>query len=296
MDKKRTGELIKKARVQKGYTQTELGDLIGVSNKAVSRWENGDSFPDVGVLESLSNILDIKIEDIVLGEETPPEKGNDKAISELTRIVKMQRGERKRAFFAVFMRGFYAACFPIIGILCFRGILQPKVIPALIMFAGFYFFCTGFRIKQDIPLFNFNAKGSVYMHIAEFALLVYVVLFMWIENSAIIKGHYPFSLDVSKIGPFLIWHLIAVFFIEYVLLLVRIIKSEYASGISLSAALGAMFFCQSAGTFLYNIDSPEGAVSALQTLIIITFVFVMVTALYFSLLTILAKPSKRCKN
>lgn len=43
MDKKRTGELIKNARMRKNYTQTELGDLVGVSNKAVSRWENGGS-------------------------------------------------------------------------------------------------------------------------------------------------------------------------------------------------------------------------------------------------------------
>lgn len=42
MDKLKTGELIKKARMQKGYTPKELGDLIGVSNKAISRWENGD--------------------------------------------------------------------------------------------------------------------------------------------------------------------------------------------------------------------------------------------------------------
>ena len=44
MDKIKTGELIKNKRIEKGYTQLELGDLLGVSNKAVSRWENGDSF------------------------------------------------------------------------------------------------------------------------------------------------------------------------------------------------------------------------------------------------------------
>lgn len=41
MDKKKTGLLIKEARIRKNYTQTELGNLIAVSNKAVSRWENG---------------------------------------------------------------------------------------------------------------------------------------------------------------------------------------------------------------------------------------------------------------
>lgn len=39
MDKQKTGELIKSARIKKGYTQVELGDLLGVTNKAISRWE-----------------------------------------------------------------------------------------------------------------------------------------------------------------------------------------------------------------------------------------------------------------
>ena len=43
MDKQKTGELIKNARIKKGYTQVELGDLLGVTNKAISRWEKGVS-------------------------------------------------------------------------------------------------------------------------------------------------------------------------------------------------------------------------------------------------------------
>ena len=43
MDKIKTGNLIRQARMRAGYTQQELGDLIGVSNKAVSRWETGVS-------------------------------------------------------------------------------------------------------------------------------------------------------------------------------------------------------------------------------------------------------------
>lgn len=43
MNKEKTGKMIRQARIDKGYTQGELGDMIGVSNKAISRWENGVS-------------------------------------------------------------------------------------------------------------------------------------------------------------------------------------------------------------------------------------------------------------
>ena len=65
MDKQKTGELIRNARIKKEYTQVELGDLIGVTNKAISRWEKGDSFPDISVIEELSRVLDIRIQDML---------------------------------------------------------------------------------------------------------------------------------------------------------------------------------------------------------------------------------------
>ncbi len=94
MDKIKTGELIKNKRIEKGYTQLELGDLLGVSNKAVSRWENGDSFPDIGVLESLSALLDLKIQDLVTGEIT--ENDSETSLTELVRMAKLQKRQNIR--------------------------------------------------------------------------------------------------------------------------------------------------------------------------------------------------------
>ena len=93
MDKKKTGNLIREARTKKNYTQSELGDLIGVSNKAISRWENGDSFPDVGILESLSAVLDIRIQDIVTGNIG---ENDDNAVTEVVRVALLQQKEHKR--------------------------------------------------------------------------------------------------------------------------------------------------------------------------------------------------------
>lgn len=95
MNKEKTGELIREARIKKNYTQSELGDLLGVTNKAVSRWEKGESFPDVGVLENLSSILELKIQDIVKGN-IESEEDDKEVITDIIRFARMQQKEKSR--------------------------------------------------------------------------------------------------------------------------------------------------------------------------------------------------------
>ena len=48
------GELLRKAREEKGYTQLELAELLNYSNKTLSKWETGESYPtDYGTLKSM---------------------------------------------------------------------------------------------------------------------------------------------------------------------------------------------------------------------------------------------------
>lgn len=93
MDKTKTGNLIKNARTKKNYTQSELGNLLGVSNKAVSRWENGDSFPDVGILENLAAVLDLQLQDIITGGT---ETNDASVVAEVVQVARLQQKEKKR--------------------------------------------------------------------------------------------------------------------------------------------------------------------------------------------------------
>ena len=84
MDVKQTGRLIATRRKQKNLTQQELADAIGVSNRAVSKWETGQGMPDISLLEDLSRVLEISIDDLVRGTDIsqialqkPPEDKRD---------------------------------------------------------------------------------------------------------------------------------------------------------------------------------------------------------------------------
>ena len=73
MDMKKTGELIAQCRKDLGLTQQQLADTVGVTYKAISRWETGRGFPDAAYLQPLSRALGISITEIVNGELTHPE-------------------------------------------------------------------------------------------------------------------------------------------------------------------------------------------------------------------------------
>ncbi len=65
----KVGEQIASLRKAKGLTQNELGERIGVSFQAVSKWERGETLPDITLLPDLAKILETTIDYILLGSE-----------------------------------------------------------------------------------------------------------------------------------------------------------------------------------------------------------------------------------
>ena len=72
MSQNKIGEFIQQSRKAKGLTQKDLGDQIGVSDKTISKWENGNSVPDTSILNELCASLDIKVNELLSGEKLTP--------------------------------------------------------------------------------------------------------------------------------------------------------------------------------------------------------------------------------
>lgn len=69
MDAKKTGKIISKKRIALNMTQKELADKLFITDKAVSKWERGLSFPDISILIPLAEILNISLYDLLKGDE-----------------------------------------------------------------------------------------------------------------------------------------------------------------------------------------------------------------------------------
>lgn len=68
MDQIKTGSIIRSLRQKQGMTQSELAEKIGVSDKAVSKWERGCGAPDISLLPKLSEALKVNTESLLRGD------------------------------------------------------------------------------------------------------------------------------------------------------------------------------------------------------------------------------------
>ena len=72
-EKKSVGKFISALRQAKGLTQKQLGDMLYVSNKTVSRWERDECLPDLNLIPAIAEIFDITSDELLRGERSRPE-------------------------------------------------------------------------------------------------------------------------------------------------------------------------------------------------------------------------------
>ena len=87
MDTKKIGAFIAMNRKKKGYTQEQLAEKLGVTNKTISRWENGHYMPDLSLLEPLSKELDITLNELLAGEEIVKEEAMEYSEQNLIQTI-----------------------------------------------------------------------------------------------------------------------------------------------------------------------------------------------------------------
>ncbi len=230
MDKVKTGELIREARKKKNYTQNELGDMLGVTNKAVSRWEKGESFPDIGVLESLAHILDLKIQDIVVGEVQNAERSNDSeeiAATEIVRMATVQIQTRKKRILSLVFAAVVVICTLSAGIAGTSGadLLfddASGIVYYLLMISSLAAVVYG----SFAPQYESKNAGGLDRIMIVLSIISYgwMLFMMWFISILVVNDHIPFGMKLENIGPFINVQLSAFIILNLLFLIVGIAR------------------------------------------------------------------------
>lgn len=96
MNQIKIGTFISDCRKAKGWTQNQLGEKLGITDKAVSKWETGRSMPDLSLFIPLCNLLNITLNELLAGEHIPEEKLKEKTDEVLLEIITNWLGIDKR--------------------------------------------------------------------------------------------------------------------------------------------------------------------------------------------------------
>lgn len=118
MDMIKTGKFIAELREENGYTREQLAEKLGVTEKAVSRWETGTYLPPIEMLHQISILYSVSMNDILNGEQIGIEEYPQKADENLVAVIENEkRASAKRDF--AFLAGITAYLLTLFSVIYF---------------------------------------------------------------------------------------------------------------------------------------------------------------------------------
>ena len=96
MNQEVIGKFIAECRKEKNMTQQELADKLGVTDRAISHWENGRRLPDYSLLKDLCDVLSISINELFSGEKISKEDYETKAEENMSKLINDNYSEKKK--------------------------------------------------------------------------------------------------------------------------------------------------------------------------------------------------------
>ena len=96
MDQVKIGKFIKERRKVKKLTQSDLAERFGVTDRAISKWENGICMPDSGIISELCKILNITINDLFSGEVVDMKDNEKRLENNLLDMTKLKQEKDKQ--------------------------------------------------------------------------------------------------------------------------------------------------------------------------------------------------------
>ncbi len=131
MDAKKIGSFVATQRKSLGLTQAELAGKLHITDKAVSRWERGQGFPDINSIEPLANALEVSIAEIMRGEKNTAglsDEAASLAAKNVISLVEMKREEHNKISAVVAAAALVVFCIlliDVIGPMGFIGVALP---------------------------------------------------------------------------------------------------------------------------------------------------------------------------
>ena len=103
MDQVKIGKFLSDERKAKGYTQKQLSELLGISDKTISKWECGNGFPEASLLLPLCNELEITVNELLTGERISQQNYKKKAEENMVNMIREKEENKQKILLTTFI-------------------------------------------------------------------------------------------------------------------------------------------------------------------------------------------------
>lgn len=150
MEQVKIGKFIASKRKEQGLTQLQLAEKLGITDRAVSKWETGKSLPDASLMPELCKLLKITINDLLCGEIVSVENYNEKAEKALLEMVKKEEMQNKKLMMYENVIGFGSTISFLIQVLVAVFFVKNTTAQILLFVLAFAFLIVGISFALKI--------------------------------------------------------------------------------------------------------------------------------------------------
>ena len=166
MDQLKIGKFIADCRKQKNLTQMQLAEKLGITDKAISKWERGIAMPDTSIMLELCDILGISVNELLSGERIEMENNNQKNEQLLLDMAKELERKNKTIWHAMWAI-MTVSIIGLLGGIVLINIFMPEgpwMLVAILTLCVIFLIPCFYALKLEISvgvndLFNNNVKA-----------------------------------------------------------------------------------------------------------------------------------------
>ncbi len=150
MDQLKIGRFISECRKNNNLTQLQLAEKLNITDRAVSKWENGKSLPDSAIMLDLCSILNITVNDLLNGEKISMDNYNKELEKNLLDMIKQKEESDKRLLALEWVIGILSVIVLLIPVILAKYMPMEEWQRTILVFSGFIPAVIGFIFALKI--------------------------------------------------------------------------------------------------------------------------------------------------
>ena len=177
MNQEKIGKFIAERRKIKKITQANLAEKLNITDRAISKWENGKSMPDSSIMLELCNILGISVNELLSGELINMNDYDKKAEENLLDLKKQKEEADKKLLDLEWVIGYMASVTFIIFVMLASYVIEDTILRVLLIILGFIIFIVGmfWALKIEKEAGYYKCKNCNYKYVPEFKSVLWAM-------------------------------------------------------------------------------------------------------------------------